>query len=335
MNKLLAPSLALLLFMSSAHAANDCVAGPRTTTVINAKDSGAKGDGTADDTAAIQRAINQAAHTGGTVLIPDGTYLINALVSVQLKSDMTLRLSDGAVLKAMPNAEQGYSIVKIDNVSNANLFGGTLLGERDEHQGTGGEWGMGVYVNAASNISIVRTTAKNNWGNGFYVRGASRNIQVCSVMADNNRRQGMSIIAVDGMLVKDSIFRNTNGTAPQAGLDIEPNENDTVSNVRILNSHFVDNRGIGVQIYVAPRSVRSIRDVVVDGNTVTGNRLGGIWVENTNDNRIVNNTVQANRRFGIAFAKGTRGNQAANNMLIGGDAVIDLGDNTLVGNRQR
>ena len=44
---------------------------------INAKDTGAKGDGITDDTLAIQSAINQVAGTGGTVLIPDGIYMID------------------------------------------------------------------------------------------------------------------------------------------------------------------------------------------------------------------------------------------------------------------
>ena len=85
---------------------------------------------------------------GGTVFVPDGTYMINAVGSKQLslKSAMTLKLSAGATLKAIPNAEKAYSVLTISAVSNVAVVGGTLLGDRDEHQGSTGEWGMGIMI---------------------------------------------------------------------------------------------------------------------------------------------------------------------------------------------
>ena len=44
------------------------------------------------------------------------------------------------------------------------------------------------------------------------------------VTADNNRRQGLSIVEADGVLVTDSIFSNTHGTRPSAGIDLEPDQ---------------------------------------------------------------------------------------------------------------
>jgi len=62
-----------------------------------------------NDTAAIQMAINAVAGTGGTLLIPDGTYMINPIadsgrVGLRMASNMTLRLSSGAILKAITNS---------------------------------------------------------------------------------------------------------------------------------------------------------------------------------------------------------------------------------------
>jgi hypothetical protein len=45
-------------------------------TFINVRQFGAKGDGVADDTAAINAAIAAAAAAGGTVFMPCGTYLL-------------------------------------------------------------------------------------------------------------------------------------------------------------------------------------------------------------------------------------------------------------------
>lgn len=333
MNYLKHVALLAFPFFVYAHGAENCTTTPRTRVVINVMERGAKGDGQTDDTAAIQLAVNQVEGTGGTVLIPDGTYMIDALTSISIKSDLTFRMSNGAVLKAIPNSAAAYSIIKIENTSNASLIGGTLLGDRDEHLGSGGEWGMGVFINSASNISITGMTAQNAWGDGFYVRGASKNITFCSVVANNNRRQGMSIISVNGLVIRDSVFQNTNGTAPQAGLDVEPNENDTVSNVQIRNSQFLNNRGSGIQIFVAPDTTRLVKTISISGNTVTGNNGSGIWIKNSNDNTLDNNTIRQNKQFGIFLAKGSKNNTATNNSLGSRNELIDKGENTVFGNR--
>ncbi|MEO8616579.1 MAG: glycosyl hydrolase family 28 protein [Luteolibacter sp.] len=64
-------------------------------------DHGAINDGTTLNTAAMQSAIDAAAAGGGGILtIPQGTWLIG---SVSLKSNVTLHLEPGAVLKGSPN----------------------------------------------------------------------------------------------------------------------------------------------------------------------------------------------------------------------------------------
>jgi polygalacturonase len=44
---------------------------------LNVRDFGATGDGTSDDTDAIQAAINALPDPGGTVYIPSGTYQVH------------------------------------------------------------------------------------------------------------------------------------------------------------------------------------------------------------------------------------------------------------------
>jgi hypothetical protein len=46
----------------------------RFADVVNVKDFGAVGNGVADDTAAIQAAINSVATTGGDIFLPSGNY---------------------------------------------------------------------------------------------------------------------------------------------------------------------------------------------------------------------------------------------------------------------
>ncbi|HEY0862642.1 MAG TPA: glycosyl hydrolase family 28-related protein [Lacunisphaera sp.] len=71
--------------------------------VFNVRDHGAKGDGVALDSPAINAAIEAAAKQGGgTVVLPAGTYLS---FSIRLKSNITLHLDAGAVLLAAVPAE--------------------------------------------------------------------------------------------------------------------------------------------------------------------------------------------------------------------------------------
>jgi polygalacturonase len=85
-----------------------CVPAPTSSLTLNIKDKGAKGDGREDDTAAIQAAIDEIAGTGGTVVVPKGTYMVDAVGKgrLALASNMTLKMSKGATLKAIPNSSR-------------------------------------------------------------------------------------------------------------------------------------------------------------------------------------------------------------------------------------
>jgi polygalacturonase len=72
-------------------------AGVSVRTLFSVMDFGARGDGKTMDTVAIQAAIDACAKQGGgTVSLPSGTYLSGTL---QLKSNMVLRLEPGSVLR--------------------------------------------------------------------------------------------------------------------------------------------------------------------------------------------------------------------------------------------
>ena len=236
---------------NQARAFDGCSIKPASQLTVNVKAKGAKGDGKADDTAAVQRAIDEVAGTGGTVYVPDGIYLISATDPNRLRlgSKMTLRLADRATLKVIPNNAQQYSVLMISQASDVTVVGGMLQGDRKEHQGKKGEWGMGIFIGPeVERVTIAGVTSKEMWGDGFYVSGAT-DIAFCSVVANHNRRQGLSIIAANRLLVTNSVFRDTRGTRPSAGTDIEPDQsNELVTNVRIESSKFIDNAGGGIII---------------------------------------------------------------------------------------
>jgi hypothetical protein len=120
----------------------------------------------------------------------------------------------------------------------------------------------------AKNVTISGVTARSMWGDGFYVRGA-KNVTLCGVTTDHNRRQGLSIVDADGVVVTDSLFKNTRGTRPSAGIDLEPNEEQAVTNIRIKRSRFFDNAGSGIQIAGKKGQISNIE---ITHNEFRGNR---------------------------------------------------------------
>ena len=81
-----------------------------TTQTYDARAFGAVGDGHTKDTAALQRALDACAKTGGRVVVPPGNYLTG---SVFLGDNTELHLQDGATLLGSPdladyNAEDAY-----------------------------------------------------------------------------------------------------------------------------------------------------------------------------------------------------------------------------------
>jgi parallel beta-helix repeat protein len=298
-----------------------CAPAPTSSLVVSVKNKGARGNGSANDTAAFQAAINQVAGTGGTVLVPDGTYMIDAVKRLYLKSNMTFRMTSGAVLKAMPNASRVYSLLRVASASNVNIIGGKLQGERAQHRGTTGEWGHGIELNTGKNVVIEGVTSRDMWGDGFYLGFNSSNVTVCSVTADNNRRQGMTITAANGVVIKNSIFKNTNGTLPMSGIQIEPNANETANNVKILNSQMFGNKGWGIKS-VRASSGSSISNVTIDGNTIENNSAPGKFAEginitNASGHRITNNIVKNNLQDGIVLTYGAKNNIVTGNTVTG------------------
>jgi polygalacturonase len=69
---------------------------------FNVRDYGATGNGSSNDTPAIQRAIDAANSAGGgTVLFPSGTY--QSRNTIHMRSDITMRLESGATIRGASN----------------------------------------------------------------------------------------------------------------------------------------------------------------------------------------------------------------------------------------
>ena len=90
--------------------------------IYNVRDFGAKADGKAIDSPAINRAIEAAAQEGGgTVYLPAGEY---ACYSIRLKSNIHLYLEQGArIIAAFPEKDKGYDMAEPNEHNKYQDFG--------------------------------------------------------------------------------------------------------------------------------------------------------------------------------------------------------------------
>jgi polygalacturonase len=275
------------------------------------------GNGVTDDTAAFQAAINALPATGGSIVVPDGTYMINALKGINLRSHTRLTMWGGAHLKAIPNNAERYWVVKAWNVNNVEIVGGYVDGERTQHQGTTGEWGFGINIQGASNVYVHDITVSNSWGDGILVGATgwgktavlSTDVTLNRVKSNNNRRQGLSITPATQVYVVNSSFTGSNGTAPQSGIDIEPQTQGTTQQVRLENVTLANNVGNGLEVhdYVSGLALNKV--------TSQNNQGYGVFTSSPSNVTITNSTLTENYLFGVGISGTTSNVQIVGNTI--------------------
>jgi Right handed beta helix region len=214
---------------------------------------GARGDGANDDTAAINSAIQQAA--GGTVYLPLGDYLVNPVsaegVALRLDRPATrLVLDSGAVIRMGANTLSHYAMVQV-TAPDCVIEGGKWIGDLETHTGTTGEWGHCIDIRHGGDRSVVRNTSVSNaWGDGMYISGHPADVSIENVIADGNRRQGLTINDALRPRVIGGIYRNSGSISyidPAGGIVVEPNRGTerTVVDAILQGVLFSGNRGVG------------------------------------------------------------------------------------------
>jgi len=299
--------------------------------VVNVRNApyNAKGNGVTDDTAAVQAALDAVAGTGGEVTVPAGTYMINPVAQygnsgIVLGSNMTLSLAPGAVLQALPTSTSEYVIVQLNGVQNVNITGGTIIGNLAHNTITDLlETGMGIQVKASQHVVVEAVTVSNCWADGIYVVAAAQDVTISNVLANHNRRNGMSIVGAREVVVRGSTFENSTGALENGamlngtGVDAEPNPGEVIDTVLFSHCSFANNYavGLGASVPVANTGVSMTTNIFAVGNTVTGNGNRGINMSNFSGAVIANNTCSRNAKFGILFQS------YANNGICTGNTV--------------
>ncbi|MBP1472749.1 right-handed parallel beta-helix repeat-containing protein [Frateuria sp. MAH-13] len=297
-------ALALSAVAAPSVAANWWNPKPRTViggAYVNVHQKGALGNGVHDDTAAIQAAVDSLPTSGGTVFIPAGHYMVNATKPIKLRSHTRLKLDPAATLEVIPTSAGRYMVIQIYNATDVRVVGGNLVGDRAKHKGTTGEWGYGINVTASKNVVLKNINLSNFWGDGIWVGAKdvgrehvrSDYVTINGIVSSNNRRQGMSIGPAQHVYIVNSTFQNTNGTLPEAGVDIEPMSEGLTNTIRLENNKFIGNNGNGIEMHA------HISDIAIVGNTMQGNRGFGVLGVSAPGVVVTGNTMTENGLAGV------------------------------------
>lgn len=292
------PCMLLLLSLAAAADAQDFTA---IQEVMNGKRSDADaswwGFDAADSTAALQAAIDSPAKR---LLVP---YMGKPWIvrPIRLRGDQEIVFAPGVVVLAQKGEFRGPgdSLFTAEGVSNLILrgYGATFRMWKSDYQRPPykkAEWRMGVALRGCRKVLIEGLRVEGTGGDGFYVDGGggrlwSEDITIRNCASADNHRQGISIISAVNLLVENCVFSGTSGTAPEAGIDLEPDApNQRLVHCVIRNCVFENNRGHAMLVHLRKfdgntEPVSILFDHCLARMTGTGGGWAGMSVGAVND----------------------------------------------------
>ena len=225
------------------------------------------------------------------VIIGKGDYLFSLN-----KSDQTgiivgsnTKLIINGNLKLKRNDLRNYDIVRVTGTDISISGNGTIIGDLSTHIDNGGEWGMGIYLKGAIDVSISGISVKNCWGDCIYIGGNSQNVVVENCSLAYGRRQGVSITFGSNIKLRDLRISNVGGTNPQYGIDIEPNADGKVEDVFISNVSIEDCKG-GILVYGGAKGAH-VGKVVIEDCKIYNSSKVPINVKKCETVQIIGNTL--------------------------------------------
>lgn len=234
-----------------------------------------------DSTQYLQAALDSDADTvvidhvpGGWITAP--LFLRRSNVTVIVEPEVMVRSLSGT-----PFADLGASLLTVADQSNVTIsgYGATFAMNKPEYKT--GEWRMALKINGCSNVVVEGLTLRDSGGDGVYLGAGvthphNTDIVLRDLVCDNNRRQGISVISAERLTIEGCALVNTNGTAPQSGIDFEPNASTQKLVDIVVRDCWIDgNLSSGflvAGIKLLPTSTPV--SITLDRSTV-GNQIGG------------------------------------------------------------
>lgn len=291
---------------------------------VSVKDFGARGDGTTDDTKAIQAAVDavKGMYHKGTVFFPAGTYIISQTIDLASGINI-LGTGDGSVIaeRGLPDMGDFFRGIRVSDVRVEKLKFVSEHG-RLMHKATMFECSKNITV---ANLRTIQCSA-------IVVNGYPGDISENFMIRDNmieglvsreplwySRGQGIVVHYTDNCVITGNRVENYDngiqywgGDANPAGQGLPENER-WAKNLVISNNIVTDVGGAGIWGAMG-------ENVTITNNIVTGCHDVGIDVEGTNYSTISNNVVYNCMNGGIVSFFLGRG------MVVSGNTVYTEGE---------
>lgn len=236
------------------------------------------------------------------------THFCKSALTVLGKTEIVLN----GIIQLVPNDLKSYNIINIVG-SDVYLHGkGSIIGDKQYHLGTEGEWGHGVNVSGYGNTRIHDISIRNCWGDCVYVRTRGK-VYINNCKIDNGRRQGISVTKADSVYISNCLITNVSGKSPQYAIDIEPNKKDTIKYVCINKCVAKNCKGGFVASGRAKGS--DVRSLVVDNCHIEGHRFYPFAFNTLNSVTITNCSAQ-NTRLNVKI-KNVKKFRESGNMING------------------
>lgn len=295
---------------------------------------------------------------------------------IQIPSNFHFKMGDDCTLRVQPNGNISYGLLSARAVNNVKISGGHLIGDKYEHTYTTGteqdthEFGTGIYFVGVTNSEIdgvivddmtgdcfgIHST-KNRYPDGSEREGEyySKDILIKNVTFRGARRNNLSFIDVNGLILEDSIIENGGefgepnndyanqvrdfrGIKPMANIDLEATRSfDSEGNIKV--SQIVENIIIRncdfTGAVITDVNFYTCSSVQVYGNTFTSG-LTNIWAQDISiyNNTLIHDPELTAKNVGISMVEFIRKEtgenentnyQIYNNVVQGFDVGIAIG----------
>jgi hypothetical protein len=297
--------------------------------VFDVRKYGATPNDATDDTVAFTAMFDAIeAAGGGTAYIPNGTYMVEAITTeagetdygIHIPSNCEVRFDPNVVIQAIGNAGNApYSILVASEETNIVIHGNgaTLYGDAE----TAGKTldpvttaGTGLRIEGCTDVWVYDLTVTQVWGDGFVIIydddtspwPESTNANLINCRATANYRNGAAIVgAIGGGIFGGSYDLNV-GTAPQDGIDIEPNGDKDGEEGPAVPSIVRDFTVTGASCYSNGKNgleavgMGTVDNVSFKDNFCYSNGQDGIVYRSGNNGTITGNHCYSNAAIGIS-----------------------------------
>src|SRR4051812_29953869 len=230
---------------------------------VSVLDLGAVGDGVTDDTVAVRAAVAQAVAEGRSLLVPAGTYVVDAPIVVRDAPSFVIEMQGTLKRKDQSTADAVIRFINCTNLvaPSIRVDGNAARNGKLQSDGTWypvDELKHDVRLDGCVGVWIGYLESRNTAADALYLSGGSyrsTDVKVEHINASSEGRTGRSVVSVIagdnlqfGTVRSRNVGCNIGVLVMPGGFQIEPNPGDTVSNVQVDNLmiHTAGATGLGI-----------------------------------------------------------------------------------------